>query len=68
MSSDTDYTDYKVTNAPYKQDIIKKWVEAFKAEGHFKIPQILFLINFDIAGTIFIPQSLFRSSGFCIFA
>jgi alpha-L-fucosidase len=30
---ETDYTDYKVTNTPYEQDIIKKWVEAFKAEG-----------------------------------
>lgn len=30
---DSDYTDYKVTNTPYGQDIIKKWVDAFRAEG-----------------------------------
>ena len=30
---DTDYTDYKVTNTPYENDIIKGWVEAFRAEG-----------------------------------
>jgi alpha-L-fucosidase len=27
------YTDYKVTNTPYGKDIIKQWVEAFRAEG-----------------------------------
>ncbi len=30
---DSDYTDYKVTNTPYEKDIIKEWVEAFRAEG-----------------------------------
>lgn len=30
---DSDYTDYKVTNTPYGKDIIKEWVEAFRAEG-----------------------------------
>ena len=30
---DTEYTDYNVTNTPYEQDIIKKWVDAFKEEG-----------------------------------
>jgi alpha-L-fucosidase len=27
------YTDYNVMNTPYGEDIIKKWVEAFRAEG-----------------------------------
>lgn len=30
---DSEYTDYKVTNTPYKKDIIKEWVDAFRAEG-----------------------------------
>ncbi|MDD4109762.1 MAG: alpha-L-fucosidase [Prolixibacteraceae bacterium] len=30
---DSDYTDYKVTNSPYGRDIIKEWVDAFRAEG-----------------------------------
>lgn len=30
---DSKYTDYKVTNTPYGKDIIKEWVDAFKAEG-----------------------------------
>ena len=30
---DSEFTDYKVTNTPYGQDIIKKWVDAFRAEG-----------------------------------
>ncbi len=27
------YSDYTVTNTPYGKDIIKKWVDAFRAEG-----------------------------------
>ncbi len=30
---DSDFTDYKCTNTPYGKDIIKKWVDAFRAEG-----------------------------------
>ncbi len=30
---ESEYTDYNVTNTPYKKDIIKEWVEAFRAEG-----------------------------------
>ncbi|QGY43483.1 alpha-L-fucosidase [Maribellus comscasis] len=30
---DSKYTDYKVTNTPYSKDIIKEWVDAFRAEG-----------------------------------
>ena len=30
---DSKYTDYKVTNTPYGKDIIKQWVDAFRAEG-----------------------------------
>jgi len=30
---DSDYTDYKVTNTPYEKDIIKEWVDAFRAVG-----------------------------------
>lgn len=30
---DSDYTDYDVMNTPYGKDIIKEWVEAFRAEG-----------------------------------
>lgn len=29
---DSKYTDYKVTNTPYGKDIIKEWVDAFRAE------------------------------------
>ncbi|PSL47239.1 alpha-L-fucosidase [Chitinophaga niastensis] len=30
---DSKYTDYKSTNTPVKKDLIKEWVEAFRAEG-----------------------------------
>jgi len=30
---DSEYTDYNVTNTPYGEDIIKAWVDAFRAEG-----------------------------------
>ncbi len=30
---DSEYTEYKVTNTPYGRDIIKQWVDAFRAEG-----------------------------------
>jgi alpha-L-fucosidase len=30
---DSDYTGYDIMNTPYGQDIIKKWVDAFRAEG-----------------------------------
>ena len=30
---DSKYTDYKVTNTPYKKDLIKPFVDAFRAEG-----------------------------------
>lgn len=30
---DSKYTDYKITNTPYGKDIIKQWVDAFRAEG-----------------------------------
>jgi len=30
---DTKFTDYKVTNTPYGKDLIKAFVEAFRAEG-----------------------------------
>ncbi|MDE3741801.1 alpha-L-fucosidase [Maribacter polysaccharolyticus] len=29
----TDYSDYNSTNTPYGKDILKEWVEAFRAEG-----------------------------------
>jgi len=29
----SDYTDYNITNTPYGKDIIKEWVDAFRAEG-----------------------------------
>ncbi len=29
----SDYTDYNVTNTPYGKDILKEWVDAFRAEG-----------------------------------
>jgi alpha-L-fucosidase len=30
---DSRYTDYKITNTPYKKDILKEVVDAFRAEG-----------------------------------
>lgn len=30
---DSQYTDFKVTNTPYKKDIVKEFLEAFRAEG-----------------------------------
>ena len=30
---DSEFTDYKITNTPYGKDIIKEWVDAFRAEG-----------------------------------
>lgn len=30
---DSKYTDYKVTNTPYGRDIVKEYVDAFRAEG-----------------------------------
>lgn len=30
---DSQYTDYKVTNTPYGKDLLKPYVEAFRAEG-----------------------------------
>ena len=30
---DSAYTDYKITNTPFKRDLIKEFVEAFRAEG-----------------------------------
>lgn len=30
---DSEFTDYKVTNTPYGKDLIKEWVDAFRAEG-----------------------------------
>ncbi|HAZ04640.1 MAG: alpha-L-fucosidase [Bacteroidetes bacterium GWF2_42_66] len=30
---DSKYTDYKATNTPIGKDLIKEWVEAFRAEG-----------------------------------
>ena len=29
----SDFTDYNIMNTPYGKDIIKEWVEAFRAEG-----------------------------------
>jgi len=29
----SDYSDYNITNTPYGKDIIKEWVDAFRAEG-----------------------------------
>ena len=29
----SDYTDYNIMNTPYGKDIIKEWVDAFRAEG-----------------------------------
>jgi len=30
---DSDFTDYKATNTPAERDLLKEWVEAFRAEG-----------------------------------
>ncbi|REE00174.1 alpha-L-fucosidase [Marinoscillum furvescens] len=30
---DSDYTDYDIVNTPYGKDILKEWVDAFRAEG-----------------------------------
>lgn len=30
---ESDYTDYHIMNTPYGKDIIKEWVEAFRAQG-----------------------------------
>jgi alpha-L-fucosidase len=30
---DSEYTDYKATNTPYGKDVLKMWVDAFRAEG-----------------------------------
>ncbi len=30
---DSKFTDYKVVNTPYGKDLIKQWVDAFRAEG-----------------------------------
>ena len=30
---DSDYTDYKITNTPFGRDLVKEYVEAFRAEG-----------------------------------
>ena len=30
---DSKYTDYKATNTPYGKDVLKMWVDAFRAEG-----------------------------------
>jgi alpha-L-fucosidase len=30
---ESDFTDYNIMNTPYGKDIIKEWVEAFRAEG-----------------------------------
>ncbi len=30
---DSKYTDYKATNTPYGKDVLKEWVDAFRAEG-----------------------------------
>lgn len=30
---DSDYSDYNVTKTPYGKDILKEWVDAFRAEG-----------------------------------
>lgn len=29
----SEYTDYNITNTPYGKDILKEWVDAFRAEG-----------------------------------
>jgi len=30
---DSKYTDYKATNTPYGKDLLREWVDAFRAEG-----------------------------------
>ncbi len=30
---DTEYTDYKITNTPFGRDLVREYVEAFRAEG-----------------------------------
>lgn len=30
---DTQYSDYKITSTPFKRDLVKEYVEAFRAEG-----------------------------------
>mgnify|MGYP000166849265 CR=1 FL=1 len=30
---DSKFTDYKATNTPYGKDLLKMWVDAFRAEG-----------------------------------
>lgn len=30
---DSKYTDYKATNTPIKKDLVKEWIEAFRAQG-----------------------------------
>ena len=30
---DSEYTNYKATNTPYGKDILREWVDAFRAEG-----------------------------------
>lgn len=30
---DSEYTDYKITNTPFGRDLVKEYVEAFRAEG-----------------------------------
>jgi alpha-L-fucosidase len=30
---DSKFTDYKATNTPYGEDLVKKWVDAFRKEG-----------------------------------
>ena len=30
---ESEYTDYNIMNTPYGKDIIKEWVDAFRAEG-----------------------------------
>ena len=31
---DSKYTDYKSTNTPYGKDVLKMWVDAFRADGN----------------------------------
>ena len=30
---DSEYTDYKITNTPFKRDLVKEYADAFRAEG-----------------------------------
>jgi len=55
---DTQYTDYKVTNTPYGQDIIGPFVEAFRAQG-FRIGFYYSLIDWhhpDFPIDVYHPQ------------